>query len=252
MNKWITFDLDGTIMQNPFVSHVFPEIQRIIHEKKRDSVDCVEAFVLEHQTLLSQGKFVEAYDWEQIVNSYTNSINLNLPINVEEIVKKYCMPTSIYLLEEGIIEVLQELKRRGYSLAVITNGYLKYQLPVLDALGLTACFDKIITPDTAGYAKPDTRVFKELQAVVAHIGDRIDHDIIPANKTGVRTVWINRSLPNHFKQVKSNARAGSEGMEDILLAKLAKESNNNVISIPSEAIPTHVIFSITELLDILT
>lgn len=252
MKKWITFDLDGTIMQNPFVGHVFPEIQRIIHEKKSDSGECIEAFVLEHQTLLGQGKFVEAYDWERIVNSYTDSMQLNLPINVEEIVKKYCTPNSIYLLEEGIIEVLQELKQRGYSLAVITNGYLRYQLPVLEALGLTACFDKIITPDTVGYAKPDTKIFLQLDTVIAHIGDRIDHDIIPANKTGIRTVWINRSLPKHYKQIKPEVRVGFEEMENILLAKLAKESHNNLVSLPRDAIPTHVIFCITELLDILT
>ena len=249
-NRWITFDLDGTIMQNPFIDYVFPEIHNAIYKENKNLTNCVESFVAEHRNRLSQQQYVEAYDWEEIIASYIQLHELNLLISVEEIVKKHCVPGSVYLLEEGIIEVLKELKLRGYSLAVITNGYSKFQLPVMEALGMTPYFEKIITPDMIGYAKPDERVFMELDDVVAHIGDRIDHDIIPANTWGAKAIWINRNLPEHLKSIKLELRAQDEGVVAILLAKLNRESQGNLRAIPSEAIPCSVIYRLKELLDI--
>lgn len=31
VKRWITFELDGTIMQNPFIDYVFPEIHNAIY-----------------------------------------------------------------------------------------------------------------------------------------------------------------------------------------------------------------------------
>ena len=250
VNRWITFDLDGTIMQNPFIDYVFPEIRNAICEENRNLTNCVESFVAEHRNRLNQRQYVEAYDWEEIITSYTQLHELNLLINVEEIVKKHCVPGAIYLLEEGILEVLQELKLRGYTLGVITNGYSKFQMPVMNALGLTPYFERIITPDMIGYAKPDEGVFMELGEVVAHIGDRIDHDIIPANTWGAKAIWINRSLPEQLKSIKLELRTRHEMLRDIILAKLSRESQVNLRAIPREAIPYSVIYKLEELLDI--
>lgn len=252
VSKWITFDLDGTIMQNPFIGHVFPEIQWVISMENKDLVHCVDAFVAEHRKRFNQEQYVEAYDWDDIIASFLQFHQLNLMINVEEMVKKHCVPGSIYLLEEGILDVLQKLKLRGYSLAVITNGYSQFQLPVMDALALTPYFDKIITPDTTGFAKPDIKVFMELEEVIAHIGDRIDHDVIPANTWGAKAIWINRSLPDHLKCIKPELRGRGEGMSDLLLAKLRKEVQDDLSTVPSEAYPTHIIYKLNELLNILT
>lgn len=238
-------------MQNPFMSHVFPEVQRLISNKNKNLENCIDAIVAEHKYRLSQSKYVEAYDWEEIVASYTRLNELNISLNVEETVKKYCVPDAIYLLEEEIIEVLQKLRQRGYSLAVVTNGFSIFQLPVMDALGLTPYFDRILTPDTVGYAKPDIRVFTVLGEIIAHVGDRLDHDVIPANTLGAKAIWINRSLPSHLSHVKPELRARAEGIDDILLTKLRKESQAQLSFVPVEAIPTHIIFRITELLDFL-
>lgn len=251
IHKWITFDLDGTIMQNPFMTHVFPEVQRLITNKNKDLIQCIDAFVAEHQQRLRESKYVEAYDWEEIVATYTRLNDLDISLNVEETVKKYCVPGAIYLLEEGIIEVLQKLRQRGYSLAVVTNGFSIFQLPVMDALGLTPYFDRILTPDKVGYAKPDIRVFTVHGEIIAHVGDRLDQDVIPANTLGVKAIWINRSLPSHLSHVKPELRARAEGIDDILLTKLRKETQVRLSSVPVEAIPTHIIFRITELLDVL-
>ena len=72
------------------------------------------------------------------------------------------MEPKVYLLEKSVCEVLGELKRNGFSLAVVTNGFTKYQLPVMNVLKLTEHFDLIVTPEEAGFAKPDKRVYNSV------------------------------------------------------------------------------------------
>jgi putative hydrolase of the HAD superfamily len=102
------------------------------------------------------------------------------------LVKKHSVPPKVYLLEEGILETLYELRDNGFNLAVITNGFEKYQKPVMDVLGLTHAFNAIITPENAGFGKPQVErvkgLFEDDSKIIAHIGDRLDHDVLLANK----------------------------------------------------------------------
>ena len=65
--KWITFDLDGTLMQNPFVGHVFPEIERRILLENDKLENVIGQLVVEHETRLKDGRTAAAYDWDDIV-----------------------------------------------------------------------------------------------------------------------------------------------------------------------------------------
>lgn len=249
MKKWITFDLDGTLMQNPFVKHVFPEIERRILIENKQLENSVRQFVHEHETRLKDGRTADAYDWDDIVSEYLIKNQLKTPINVEEILKGYCVEPNVYLLEESIADVLDELKQLGYLLAVVTNGFSKYQLPVMDVLKLTVNFDLIVTPQETGFAKPDGRIFDpvlERGEIIAHVGDRIDHDIISANAIGVRSVWICRQL-----KLSPAQRRGPE-MHDLALRKLEKETKKQFESLPAEAVPSEFIFSVAELPSLLS
>ena len=157
--KWITFDLDGTLMQNPFVGHVFPEIKRRVLLENDKLENVVGHLVAEHETRMKDGRTAAAYDWDDIVRHYLKAHGLNTSIDVEEILTGFCKEPNSYLLEDSICEVLAELRRNGFSLAVVTNGFTKYQLPVMNELKLTEHFDLIVTPEEAGFAKPDVRVF---------------------------------------------------------------------------------------------
>lgn len=255
MKKWITFDLDGTLMQNPFVGHVFPEIEKRILQENKLLKDVVQQLILEHEARLNAGRTADAYDWDGIVSNYLRTNNLNSVINVEEILSGYCIQPNIYLLEDSISEVLDELKQRGYSLAVVTNGFTKYQLPVMDVLNLTNHFDLIVTPEEVGYAKPDKRVYSsilKLGEICGHVGDRIDHDIISANAVGIRSIWINRHLPDAIKNMIPSKRKSVEDIHTLVLQKLEMETKRRFEQLPTEAIPQEVISSIAELPIILT
>lgn len=76
----------------------------------------------------------------------------------------------------------------------------------LDKLGLLRYIDFVIASAEEGVAKPDLRIFqialerancKSEEAVM--VGDRLDNDIIPANKIGMKTVWIKQGFGGYAK-----------------------------------------------------
>ena len=180
---------------------------------------------------------------------------LETSINVEEILIGVCNIPNSYLLEDSICEVLDELRMRGFSLAVVTNGFTKYQLPVMDVLNLTEHFDLIVTPQEAGFAKPDKRVYTtpllQLGEIHAHVGDRIDHDVTSANSIGVRSIWICRHLPESLRHLSPAVRKGLSATHELALQKLEKETKKSFEKLPKEAVPHEVIYSLSELPSIL-
>ena len=96
-------------------------------------------------------------------------------------------------------DCLSELSKH-YKIGIIAN-----QNPGskerLDKLGLLNYIDLVIASAEEGVAKPDLRIFqialdrancKPEEAVM--VGDRLDNDIIPANKIGMKTVWIKQGF----------------------------------------------------------
>ena len=96
-------------------------------------------------------------------------------------------------------ECLRELSKR-YKIGIIAN-----QNPGsrerLEKIGLLKYIDLVVASAEEGVAKPDLRIFrialeraacKPEEAVM--VGDRIDNDIIPAKKLGMKTVWIRQGF----------------------------------------------------------
>ncbi|WP_054949145.1 HAD family hydrolase [Numidum massiliense] len=345
-NRWITFDLDGTLMQNPFVGWVFPEIAKAVlqalnaqHGKAdasatkgvegapplssnsgnkrmmavlgevekesaavpRDSdvpddvgdladepnnasdtdvpdeaddaggsdeaggatevqISAAEKRILEeirekifneHKRRMRAREWVAAYDWDDIVQQCVAKLGLQLTIDVASLVKKHALPPKIYLLEDGVHDVLKALKKSGYRLAVVTNGFYKYQAPVMEALNIDALFDAVITPERVGYGKPDPRMLAPLQQkgeIVAHVGDRLDHDVCLANESGVTSVWVIRKLPAKLHAVAPQHRQDSDATIDLCTTRWRQEQGKSAAPLPTEAIPDVVVHSLDELL----
>ena len=100
-------------------------------------------------------------------------------------------------------ECLRELSKR-YKIGIIAN-----QNPGsrerLEKMGLLKYIDLVVASAEEGVAKPDLRIFrialeraacKPGEAVM--VGDRIDNDIIPAKKIGMKTVWIRQGFGKYY------------------------------------------------------
>jgi len=98
--------------------------------------------------------------------------------------------------EPQAIEVLVELKRRGYRLALLSNtshGHIIRR--IMDREGLSPFFDHLLYTDEIGPRKPNPQAFRILLDRVdtesketAHIGDRLELDVLGARRSGIRSV----------------------------------------------------------------
>ncbi|GAB1532663.1 MULTISPECIES: HAD family hydrolase [Brevibacillus] len=251
--RWISFDLDGTLMQNPFGAWVFPEIARVISGQLGREHDIVSEMVAEHEQRMSQKRYVEAYDWDDILASRCDAWSIEKMIDIEWLVRKHSVMPKVKLLEDGILQMLEEIKKRGFSLAVVTNGFYKFQAPVMEALGLLEYFDEIITPERAGTGKPDPAILQKLQGeVIAHVGDRLDHDVQLANRSHITSILIERNLPEELLKLQPQMRANDHGMPLFCLEKWRRECKNPLLlELPELFMPRIVIHSMGELLSAL-
>ncbi len=98
-------------------------------------------------------------------------------------------------LNEEAIHVLEELKRRGLRLAVISNSEDGRVAELLRALDIFHRFDLCVDSHLVEYAKPDARIFLDTvhqlnvepqQAI--YVGDSYTQDILGASEAGLRAV----------------------------------------------------------------
>ena len=93
--------------------------------------------------------------------------------------------------------VLDELKRQGLMLAVISNTEDGRLTESLDAAGISRHFDLLIDSHLVGYRKPDPAIFKlTLKRLgfeaheAAYVGDSYVHDALAAQAIGLRGILL--------------------------------------------------------------
>jgi len=92
---------------------------------------------------------------------------------------------------------LVELRADGYRLAIFGNQPA-HRTAELQAMDLPV--EAIAMSEEMGVAKPAPAYFRRVlellgepdPASVAHVGDRVDNDVIPAITAGFRSIWIRR------------------------------------------------------------
>jgi 2-haloacid dehalogenase len=108
------------------------------------------------------------------------------------------------VLIDGALQLCATLAGIG-EVGIITNGVEAIQNQRIAKSGLREHISFVATSEACGYAKPDVRFF-EYAARMARpfakedaiiIGDRLDADILGANRYGIDSCWFNpERLPN--------------------------------------------------------
>ncbi len=95
-------------------------------------------------------------------------------------------------------EVLATLKRRGYKLHIITNGFREVQFNKLNNCKLTPFFETVSTSEDAKYHKPHIQAFlyalqqaKTVASKAAMVGDDLQTDISGAKEAGMLGIYFN-------------------------------------------------------------
>lgn len=256
MRRVVSFDLDGVLIQNPFKLGVGPHLRAHVRagaalrgldqeDADRRIHDAVAAAVA---VRMQRGDLVAAYDWDAIFGEVAGGFGADPVPDVAGLVRHYCaVPGTIWLLDRAI-ETLDRLAGAGFALVAATNGFARYQLPVLETLGIAERFDALLAPDTVGFAKPDPRVFASVDGLVAHVGDMLYHDVLVARRTGVTAVWINDQLPDELAAVPVAARTADprfgawfERVRDVQPYRSAHPD-----AVPDELVPQHVVRTVGE------
>ncbi|PJC97314.1 noncanonical pyrimidine nucleotidase, YjjG family [Janthinobacterium sp. BJB1] len=107
------------------------------------------------------------------------------------------LPDTVVLID-GAKQVCETLSRIG-EVGIITNGVDSIQNRRIAASGLGDYISFVATSEACGHAKPDVRFF-DYAANMARafskdtsiiIGDRLDADILGANRYGIASCWFN-------------------------------------------------------------
>ena len=111
-------------------------------------------------------------------------------------------------LVDGAIETIEYLKAKGYTLSIISNGFVEVQYTKLRRSGLFPYFANVFLSEEVGYQKPDIRFFKTvLNKLNTHsseclvIGDNIETDIQGAQNANIRALFYknNTDIPSNFE-----------------------------------------------------
>ena len=106
---------------------------------------------------------------------------------------------------------LAALRAEGYRLAIFGNQPA-HRTAELRALNLPV--DAVAMSEEMGVAKPEPAYFARLlellghpdPASVAHVGDRVDNDVVPAMTAGFRSIWIRRGPWGFIQRLPDGVR----------------------------------------------
>lgn len=118
----------------------------------------------------------------------------------EEYLDNFVETTEI---EEEIVDLLHQLKEKGYKLIIVSNGIHNIQTRRIGRLGLFDVIDDFVTSEEAGAPKPATNMFElahqKIEKIsgrtiskeeILMIGDSYNADIIGSQNYGIASCWV--------------------------------------------------------------
>jgi len=115
----------------------------------------------------------------------------------ETVIHNSCGQAITARVIEGVFEVLEALRKDGYKIAMIANADSIDARNVMSTCGLENYFDAIVISEEIGIEKPARKIFEaalnELKVEAENtvmVGNRIDADILGANRIGMKSVWF--------------------------------------------------------------
>lgn len=265
---FLTFDLDRVLIQNPFELGVFPAIrQRLrpyVHPNMTQGVHpdlwLTQRIVAQSDARTRAGDWVGAYDWDSIINGVAKELGYPKRLDVEELVRFYCRPGYIASYPD-VAPMLDHLRSTVDSMWWISNGFARYQKPVVEALGLQQYFDGYFAPDLCGAVKPQAQLFGA--AVHAsgqspgdgvHVGDRFTDDVAGSRRAGMYAVLIERDLPQSFRDISPLELPKLETFRQYAVYQARREGLVELhhLDVERDCIPDAVITSLDQLPQVLS
>lgn len=122
----------------------------------------------------------------------------------------------LYPDAENILKILAP----NYKLGIIANQVSGTQERI-NNWGIGKYFDVVVASAEAGCAKPDWKIFNiALEQAncspenAVMIGDRLDNDVVPAKKLGMKTIWVRQGFAK-FQTIQNDSETPDYSIESI-------------------------------------
>jgi putative hydrolase of the HAD superfamily len=242
-NRWQTalfVDLDGTIIRGPFESAVFPAVFGELARKTGLEPEVLRRLAVQENLDRQHDSAVPAalaMDWDDVFATLAARLGVQLEADAVALVNTHARPPFTAILD-GADRMLAQLARPDRAIVIATKGLRKYQLPVLDALGLAPLFTDVLTPDTYGAAKGTLGFYgpwPQVTRVQISLGDLYEDDVLAPKRLGFRAIWKHTARDAGLLQATPLARPG-------LFAYTGAQP----------ARPDAIVFSLSEVPDVVT
>lgn len=141
---------------------------------------------------------IASSDFQQMIELYVRwqlaHLGLMNPELEKDLVSGFIAPAR--KAAAGNVELLAELRERGFTLGVVSNGCGNVD-KLCDDFGYTPFLSVIVDSRRVGLFKPDPAIFAHAAeklgrdpSEIMMVGDSFDRDVRPAKKIGMKTAWL--------------------------------------------------------------
>ena len=193
MKKAVIFDLDDTLIsEKQYIQSGYRHVAKIL--SKKININENDLYQKLHRLFEQNSKDVFNRLFEDLDVQYTQN-------DILELVKEYRSHWPAINFYPDVIPCLEELKRRGIKLGIITDGYAIAQRQKLNALNAHTYFDEIIVTDELGreYWKPHPYAFEIMKGKLGvefpnmmYVGDNPEKDFYLSEVIPITTARIKR------------------------------------------------------------
>ena len=209
----IFFDLDDTLVNNSMAQE--QAIFSFVTDKcgiKHDNISLLKNKWHEYSNYFYDKYFKGEIDLQtqRILRMQSFFLFLGKSIDSDTSLTYFLQYHELYIekcvIFEDVLPCLNKLKK--CKLGIISNGNYDIQIKKLKNNRILNFFDKIITSDTVGVAKPNSEIFIYASKCAnvdidkcIYVADLYDIDILPSLKSGMKSIWLNR---NDYNQKDPN------------------------------------------------
>ena len=202
-------------MRGPFESAVFPAV--LSELARKTGLDVSELRRLTTRENLERQRdskelAVRAMDWDDIFSAVAERFGVKLETRAVEIARQHAGPPDSAILEDAD-QHLKQLASWQRAIVVATKGLGKYQLPVLDALGLTPLFTDILTPDVNNALKNDLAFYGRWPAstrLQISVGDHYEDDVVAPKQFGFKAIWKVGTPDEEASELLANVKSSAQ------------------------------------------
>lgn len=177
----VVFDLDDTLCDQK--QWIWRKLQALHVECKHFLPD-TQTFLISAMRIIEEGNRSHPFD--------ALAIEFGLKAaNILEMIERYRIIVPEGTLYPDVLPTLYELKKRGYSLAMLTDNPPDSQRQKIDACGLGNWLDAVIFSRDIGEEKPSQQAFHAVAAKLnlptqklLMVGDNLYRDILGATASG--------------------------------------------------------------------